>query len=296
MTAAIVASGLGKRYGPHWALEDCSLTVEQGQVVALVGPNGAGKSTLLELAVGLQEPSAGTIEVAGGSPRDQPRQVLPHVGFVAQDQPLYRGLTVEETLGFGRGLNPGWDDGFARDRVTHLGLPLNKKVGQLSGGQRAQMVLVLALAKRPRVLLLDEPIAAFDPLARREFLQLLMETVADTGATVLLSSHILGDLERVCDSLLVLSTGRVQLIGTMESVLERHRFVVGPVEDAALACQIQSAVQVRRSERQVAALVRLDTPLVLADGWTVTEPSLEDIVLAYLQVSTAAPVREEVFA
>lgn len=288
MTAVLVATGLGKRYGSRWALRDFTLSVEEGQVVALVGPNGAGKSTLLEMASGLLRPSAGAIEIAGTAPWEHPSKVLPAIGFVAQDHPLYRNFTVEELLWFGRSLNANWDDGFARARIASLGLPLNKKAGHLSGGQQAQIALVLALAKRPRVLLLDEPIAAFDPLARREFLQVLMETVATSGATVVLSSHILGDLERVCDSLVVLSNGRLRLTGAIDEVLERHRFVVGPAEQAALACQIQTVVQMRKGGRQIAALVRLETPLVLADGWTANAPSLEDIVLGYLESDSAA--------
>jgi ABC-type multidrug transport system ATPase subunit len=295
MTAALVATGLGKRYGSRWALQDCTLSIQPGQVVALVGPNGAGKSTFLEMATGLLRPSAGTIEVAGAVPWDRPSEALPAIGFVAQDHPLYRNFTVEELLWFGRALNANWDHGFAHARVASLGLPLKKKAGQLSGGQQAQVALVLALAKRPQVLLLDEPIAAFDPLARREFLQVLMETVATTGATVVLSSHILGDLERVCDSLVVLSNSRVRLTGAIDEVLARHRFVVGPAEQAALACQIQAVVQMRKGERQVGALIRLETPLVLADGWTASEPSLEDIVLGYLQRdATTETLAEEV--
>ncbi len=173
-------------------------------------------------------------------------------------------------------------------------MPLNKRAGQLSGGQQAQIALVLALAKRPRVLLLDEPIAAFDPLARREFLQVLMEVVAETGCAVLLSSHVLADLQRVCDSLVLLSNGRVRLVGGIDEVVDRHRFVVGPADQASLACHIQTVIQLRRSERQIAALVRLDTPLVLAEGWTATTPSLEDIVLGYLQGDAVGqPTAEE---
>jgi ABC-2 type transport system ATP-binding protein len=233
--------------------------------------------------------------VLGGSPAREPASVLPRVGFVAQEHPLYRGFSVEEMLRFGREMNPRWDDGFAKQRVAQLGLPLAKKVGQLSGGQQAQVALVLALAKRPELLLLDEPIAAFDPLARREFLQVLMETVADTGATVLLSSHILGDLERVCDTLLLLSSGRVQLFGEIDDILTAHRFVVGPTEEEVLSACVHDVIQRSRSERQVSSLVRLEAPLVLGDAWSAHEPTLEDIVLAYLQRGdVTAPAREEV--
>jgi ABC-type multidrug transport system ATPase subunit len=283
MSPVLQATNLGKRYGPQWALADCSFSLEPGQVTALVGPNGSGKSTLLELAIGLLSPTQGSIEVLGASPTREPASVLPRVGFVAQEHPLYRSFSVEEMLRFGKELNPRWDDGFAKQRVDQLGLPLAKKVGRLSGGQQAQVALVLALAKRPELLLLDEPIAAFDPLSRREFLQVLMETVAETGATVLLSSHILGDLERVCDSLLLLCAGKVQLSGGIEDILASHRFVIGPVEEGALASCVHEVIQRSRTEKQIATLVRLNTPLVLGDAWTVHEPTLEDIVLAYLQ-------------
>jgi ABC-2 type transport system ATP-binding protein len=288
MSAVLQADNLGKRYRSQWALKDCSFRLEPGHVAALVGPNGAGKSTLLELAIGLLSPTEGAIEVLGASPTREPARVLPRVGFVAQDHPLYRGFSVEETLILGRKLNPRWDDAFARRRVTQLGLPLAKKIGQLSGGQQAQVALVLALAKRPELLLLDEPIAAFDPLARREFLQVLMETVAESGAAVLLSSHILGDLERVCDSMMLLSGGRLQLFDEVEHMLASHRMVIGPVAEEMLASCAHRVIHRSQSEKQVATLVRLEGPLVLGDAWSVHEPSLEDIVLGYLQYSNGA--------
>jgi ABC-2 type transport system ATP-binding protein len=282
MTAVLEADGLGKRYGSHWALQECSFSLREGQVAALVGPNGSGKSTLLEMAVGLLPATVGSITVLGQSPQNRPAAVLPRVGFVAQEHPLYRGFSVSEMLRFGKEMNTRWDEAFARARIRHLGLPLDKKVGRLSGGQQAQVALVLALAKRPELLLLDEPIAAFDPLARREFLQVLMETVAETGATVLLSSHILGDLERVCDSLLLLAGGRVQVDGEIEDILASHRLLIGPVAEEALAACVHEVVQRSRSEKQVSTLVKLSAPLVLSEAWTAHEPSLEDIVLAYL--------------
>ncbi len=283
MSAVLQAEGLGKRYGSNWALHDCSFSLEQGQVAALIGPNGAGKSTLLELAIGLVKPTEGVLSVMGASPITEPLSVLPHVGFVAQEHPLYRSFSVEETLRFGRELNPRWDADFALQRVRQLGLPLSKKAGELSGGQQAQVALILALAKRPELLLLDEPIAALDPLARREFIQGLMEGVAETGAAVLLSSHILGDLERVCDSMLLLVGGRIQLDEDIEQILASHRVLIGPVEEEMLAACVHEVIQRSRTERQVSTLVRLKAPLVLGDAWTVHEPSLEDIVLAYLQ-------------
>ncbi|HEX5370545.1 MAG TPA: ABC transporter ATP-binding protein [Dehalococcoidia bacterium] len=283
MSAVLQAESLGKRYGSNWALEDCSFTLKQGQVAALVGPNGAGKSTLLELAIGLLKPTQGTLSVMGGSPVDDPQQVLPRVGFVAQEHPLYRSFSVQEMLRFGREMNPRWDGDFALSRIRQIGLPLGKKTGELSGGQQAQVALVLALAKRPDLILLDEPIAALDPLARREFLQVLMDGVVETGASVLMSSHILGDLERVCDSVLLLSGGRIQLDGEIEEILATHRRVIGPVQEEMLASCVHEVIHRSRSEKQVSSLVRLNGPLVLGDAWTVHEPSLEDIVLAYLE-------------
>jgi ABC-2 type transport system ATP-binding protein len=293
VTATLQAKNLGKRYGSHWALRDCSFSLESGQVTALVGPNGSGKSTLLELAIGLLSPTDGSIEVLGSSPTEQPATVLASVGFVAQECPLYRSFSVEETLRFGKKLNPRWDEAFAAQRIARLGVPPTKKIGQLSGGQQAQVALVLALAKRPQLLLLDEPIAAFDPLARRDFLQVLMETVADTGAAVLLSSHILGDLERICDSLLLLSGGRVHLAGEIEQIVTSHRFVIGPLQEEMLTSCMHSVIQRSRSEKHVAMLVKLDTPLVLGDAWSVHVPSLEDIILGYLERGDVVFPREQ---
>ena len=283
MSAVLEAEGLGMRYGSFWALKECTFSLDQGHVTALVGPNGSGKSTMLELAVGLQTPSEGQIEILGSSPTHEASRVLPRIGFVAQEHPQYRGFSVEEMIHFGRSTNPRWDDAWARKRIARIGLPLKKKAGQLSGGQQAQLSLVLALAKHPDLLLLDEPIAGLDPLARLDFLQLLLETVAESGMAVLLSSHILGDLERVCDSLVVLIGGRVRLSDTIERVLESHRVIIGPVDQEMLVSCVHSVIDRSRTEKQVATLAKLDAPLVLTDLWTVHEPSLEEIVLGYLQ-------------
>ncbi len=203
MTTVLEAAGLGKQYGRRWALQDCSFKVPEGKVVGLVGPNGAGKTTLLHLAVGLLAPTAGTISVLGERAGDDPTQ-LGRVGFVAQDTPLYGGLSVAKHLRMGAFLNPSWDDELAQSRIEQLGLDPRQRAGSLSGGQRAQLALTLATAKRPELLLLDEPVASLDPLARREFLQGLMEVVAKHEVSVVLSSHLVADLERVCDYLVVL--------------------------------------------------------------------------------------------
>ena len=210
---AVRTEGLGKRYGATWALRDCTLEIPTGSVTALVGPNGAGKTTLLHLAIGLSRQTCGTVEVLGLSPRDDGKALLPRLGFVAQDHPLYRGLTIAETFQFACKLNPHWDDRYATQRVDHLGLKLGHKVGKLSGGQQAQVALTLALAKQPELLILDEPVASLVPLARREFLNAVMEAVAETGMTVILSSHIVSELERVCDHLVTLADSRTQLAG-----------------------------------------------------------------------------------
>jgi ABC-2 type transport system ATP-binding protein len=278
---AVRTSGLGKRYGSNWALRDCTLEIPAGSVTALVGPNGAGKTTLLQMVIGLVKPTAGTVEVFGRSPRTDARSVLPRIGFVAQDHPLHRNLTVGETLKYGRKLNPRWNDDVARRRVDQLGLSLTHKVGKLSGGQQAQVALTLALAKQPELLVLDEPVASLDPLARREFLNAVMEVVTETGVTVILSSHIVAELERVCDRLITLTTGQMQLVGTIDEILASHRLLTGPRSDASGVGRVHNIVRESHTERQTTLLVRANGH-VYDSCWEQHEVDLEEIVLAYL--------------
>jgi ABC-2 type transport system ATP-binding protein len=276
----ISAKGLGKSYGRRWALSDCTLDVPAGRVVGLVGPNGAGKTTLLSLAVGMLTPTAGTIEVLGDRPAAGPEQ-LARVGFVAQDPPIYAGLSVEEHLRLGAGLNPGWDDALARDRIRRLGLDLSQRAGKLSGGQRAQLALTLGVAKRPELLILDEPVASLDPLARREFLQDLMESVAEHELSVVLSSHLVSDLERVCDYLIVLVASRVQLTGDIDTLLSTHHRLTGARRDPATLPADQHVISASHTERQSTLLVRTGAP-IHDPAWTVDRLDLEDLVLAYM--------------
>ncbi len=280
MSWVLDAQGLGKRYGRRWALRDCDLQIPSGHVVGLVGPNGAGKSTLLQLAVGLLAPSAGTIAVLDRPPAADAAQ-LARVGFVAQDTPTYARLSVADHLHFGAQMNPGWDDALARQRIAALDLDPGQRAGSLSGGQRAQLALTLAVAKRPELLVLDEPVASLDPLARREFLQSLMAFVADGDVSVVLSSHLVADLERVCDYVVVLVDSRVQVAGEVDELLASHRRLVGPRRDPSSLPPGQEVIEESHTERQSTMLVRCDGP-VLDPAWTVEELSLEDIVLAYM--------------
>jgi ABC-2 type transport system ATP-binding protein len=280
MSAVLETRGLGKRYGRRWALSDCTLDIPAGRVVGLVGPNGAGKTTLLHLSVGLLAPSSGTISVLGGRPASGPAQ-LAKVGFVAQDTPTYAGLTVADHLKLGAKLNPGWDAALARDRIDRLGLDLRQKAGHLSGGQRAQLALTLGIAKRPELLILDEPVASLDPLARREFLRGLMEAVADQHVSVILSSHLVADLERVCDYLIVLVGSRVQLAGEVDTLLASHYLLSGPRRDLDTLPADQEVIQASHTGRQTTLLVRTDNP-VHDPAWTVERTDLEDLVLAYM--------------
>jgi ABC-2 type transport system ATP-binding protein len=222
VTAVLQSRGLSKSYGHRQALTDCTLSIPAGHITGLVGPNGAGKTTLLNLAVGLLVPTSGTIEVLGGTPASGPAQ-LAKVGFVAQDSPTYAGFTVADHLRLGAHLNPGWDAALARDRIEQLGLDPRQRAGKLSGGQRAQLALTLALAKQPELLILDEPIASLDPLARSEFLRSLAEFAAAPQVSIVMSSHLVSDLERVCDYLIVLVASRVQLAGPVTELLASHR-------------------------------------------------------------------------
>jgi ABC-2 type transport system ATP-binding protein len=284
---AFRAEALAKRYRSRWALHDCTLEIPAGSVTALVGPNGAGKTTLLHLAIGLSEPTAGDVWVLGWSARREPQLVLPRIGFVAQEHPLYRSFTLEEMLRLGRKLNSRWDDVLARNRLERLGLSLRQRAGKLSGGQQAQLALTLALAKRPELLLLDEPVAALDPLARREFLQSLMEAVAEEGLTVLLSSHIVEDLERVCDRLVILSDGRVRLDGPIEDIVASHRLLTGARRDPATVARVHDVIRESHTDRQTTLLVRANGH-VYDSCWQIDEVGLEDVVLAYLGAGVAA--------
>ena len=290
---ALHASGLGKRYRQRWALSDCTLEIPEGRVAGLVGPNGAGKSTLLNLAVGLLAPDAGTVTVLDGQPGSGPAQ-LAQVGFVAQDTPVYAGLSVADHLRFGAHLNPGWDAAYAEDRIERLGLDPGQRAGKLSGGQRAQLALTVALAKRPRLLILDEPVASLDPLARREFLQDLMEAVAEWEVSVILSSHLVNDLERVCDYLVVLAASRVQIAGDVDALIASHHRLIGPRRDPASLPSDQQVIQASHTDRQSTLIVQSRHP-VLDPAWTVEQLNLEDLVLAYMsQASETARGRRPV--
>ena len=289
MTSVLEAHGLGKKYGRRWALTDCDLEVPAGHVVGLVGPNGAGKSTLLNLAVGMITPSAGSVEVLTAPAGTQQAKV----GYVAQDTPTYSRLSVADHLQLGARLNPAWDDSLAQQRIQRLRLDPKQRAGKLSGGQRAQLALTLGLAKRPELLILDEPVAALDPLARREFLQDLMEAVAEQELSVVLSSHLVSDVERACDYLIVLVDSRVQVSGEIDTLLATHFRLTGPRRDQKDLPRDQHVVTASHTDRQSTYLIRTDKP-ILDPAWTVTQLTLEDLVLAYMgrDVQPERPVLE----
>ncbi|MGB9376108.1 MAG: ABC transporter ATP-binding protein [Mycobacteriales bacterium] len=287
MNAIVVTRGLGKKYGRRrWALRDCTLEIPVGRVTGLVGRNGAGKTTLLSLIVGILTPTVGTIEVCGGQPAADASQ-LAKVGFVAQDNPTYAGLTVADHLSLGAHLNPRWNAATARRRIDDLGLDPRQKAGHLSGGQRAQLALTLGLAKRPELLILDEPVASLDPLARREFLQVLMEAVAEDEISVLLSSHVVSDLERVCDHVVVLVDSQVRVAGDVEQLLATHHRLSGPRRDPATLPADQHVVWASQTERQSTYIVSTESP-VLDPIWSITGLDLEDLVLAYMEDASSS--------
>jgi ABC-2 type transport system ATP-binding protein len=281
LTAAVETTRLAKRYGRRWALSDCTLAIPTGRVVGLVGPNGAGKTTLLSLAVGLLTPTSGSITVLGAEPAVTARQ-MSRVGFVAQDTPLYSSLSVADHLRLGAHMNPGWDNDLAQGRLEQLDLDVGQPAGSLSGGQKAQVALTLAIAKRPELLILDEPVARLDPLARREFLQVLMETVAEKEVSVVLSSNLVADLERVCDYLVVLVSSRVQVAGEIEKLLASHLRLTGPRRDPGSLPKSQHVIEASHTERQSTLLVCTEQP-ILDPAWTVEQVGLEDLVLAYMR-------------
>jgi ABC-2 type transport system ATP-binding protein len=292
MSAVIETSGLGKQYRRTWALRDCTLAIPEGHVVGLVGPNGAGKTTLLRLATGMLAPTRGTITVLGRRPAAGPAQ-LARVGFVAQDTAVYARLTVADHLRLGAWLNPGWDDDAAKQRIGQLDLDPKQRAGSLSGGQRAQLALTLALAKRPELLILDEPVASLDPLARREFLRGLMEAVAEHEVSVVLSSHLVADLERVCDYLIVLVASQVRVAGEVSDLLASHRRLSGPRRDPGTLPSGQEVITESHTDKQTSLMVRTDGP-VLDPAWALTPVSLEDLVLAYMsRAGDETPARRQ---
>jgi ABC-2 type transport system ATP-binding protein len=281
---AISTEGLGRRYGKSWALQDCSVRVPRGRISALVGPNGAGKSTLLHLLTGLRAPSTGQALIFGRAPEQSPA-LLAMVGFVAQEVPLYSWLSIKDHGDSMARLNTTWDDKLFASRAARLGVPLSRRCGSLSGGQKAQIALALALAKRPRLLLLlDEPVSALDPLARREFFASLSEAVAETAMTVMLSSHLLADLERVCDHLVLLARGRAQLCGDLAEVTASHTVLTGPADKAGTIARDHHMIAAEQFGRRVKLVVQLAAP-VTDPVWDLQPASAEDIVLAYMAAS-----------
>ena len=277
----IETSGLGKQYGSTWALHECTLAIPAGHVAALIGPNGAGKTTLLNLAVGLAEPTAGAVTVLGGKPAGSPA-ALDGIAFVAQDTPLYKNLSAADMLHLTRNLNRRFDQRYAQDRLAELGIPLNRKAGKLSGGQQAQLALTVALARRPRLLVLDEPVAMLDPVARHDFMATVLATAADDGMSVVLSSHVLAELERVADYLILLSRGRVQVAGELDDLLASHRMLTGPAAEASQFAD-RPVVHVRRGAAQAHLLVRATADDPVPPGWEAHPVGLEELTLAYLR-------------
>jgi ABC-2 type transport system ATP-binding protein len=277
----IETTGLGKRYGSTWALRECSLAIPAGHVTALVGPNGAGKTTLLNLAVGLAEPSAGSVTVLGGLPAGSPA-ALDGIAFVAQDMPVYKNLSAADMLHLTGNLNRHFDRGYAEARLGELGIPLKRKAGRLSGGQHAQLALTLALARRPRLLVLDEPVAMLDPVARHDFMATVLTAMADDGVSVVLSSHVLAELKRVADYLILLSRGQVQVAGEVDDLLASHRLLTGPAAEADRYAE-RPVVHIRRAQAQAHLLVRATADDPVPPGWESHPVDLEELTLAYLR-------------
>ena len=283
---ALAAEGLGKRYGHVWGLRDCTFTIPAGSVVGLVGPNGAGKTTLLAMTVGLLAPTEGEIAVFGSPSRANTADTLARVSYLAQDHPLYQGFTVADMLRFGRSLNPSWDSGLAEARMAALGIPLRRKIKSLSGGQRAQVALTMALAKRAPVLALDEPVASLDPLARLDFMRDVLAASAESGLTVIIASHVIAELERLCDWLIVLAGGRLQLAGAVDDLLTGHAVltVPRPTPDGDVPGRVIDRTD---SDRHSTLLVAADPDLVATaagrPGWAAEPAGFEELVLSYLR-------------
>ena len=287
---ALRTDRLGRRYGRAWGLRDCTVKVPAGVIAGLVGPNGAGKTTLLEMITGLLKPTEGQVSVFGETSRAETAQALARVGYVAQDHPLYRDFTVADTFHLGRAMNPSWDQELAASRMDALGIPLQRKVKSLSGGQRAQVSLTMALAKRAPLVVLDEPVSSLDPVARLEFMRDVMASAADADRTFLISSHVVSELERFCDWLIVLADGHVQLAGPADELLGAHRLLTVPraTPDAELP---GTAIHRTDSDRHSTVLVRTGADHLAAQGhtgWQADPVTFEQLVMGYLQRRTPA--------
>jgi ABC-2 type transport system ATP-binding protein len=283
----VETSGLGKRYRKTWALADCNLAIPEGCVAALIGPNGAGKTTLLHLLAGLSTPTVGKALVLGES-RPGQIAVRDRVALVAQEAPVYRRMSVRDTLRAARGLNGCWDQQYAEARLAVIGIPLQARAGKLSGGQRGQLALTLALARHPSLLLLDEPLAALDPLARREMLGFLMTMALEEGISVVFSSHVLSDLTNVANYLVLLGRGQVMLAGQLDDILSAHWMLTGPTAEAAELASHANVISSTLAGRQAHVLARCHFP---PEGWDAREVTMEELVLGYLRASGAQRVQ-----
>ncbi len=282
MTDVLTADALGKRFRFTWAVRDCSLSLPAGRVIALVGPNGAGKSTFLRMAAGLVRPTTGTIDVLGHNPFNQSGAEAARVGYLDQERPLLRNFTAEAMVTLAAQMNPRFDMGASLRYLCDVRIPLANSIGKLSVGQRAQVALALVVGKRPELLILDEPLDGLDPLARHDLMTHLMGHVAGSSATVLFSSHLVSELEPVCDYLVVLSASRVQLVGDIDVLAATHRNLIGPRWSGEPLAGVAAVIHEDTTERQSTLVVRTDGELDTR-GWQVVEPTLEDIVLAYLR-------------
>ncbi|MGH9092864.1 MAG: ABC transporter ATP-binding protein [Acidimicrobiales bacterium] len=279
----IETHALTKSYGATRALHDCTLAIPERHVVALVGPNGAGKTTLLNLTVGLVLPTTGEVTVLGGCQAGS-LAALDGIAFVAQDAPLYKNLSAADLLHETRNLNRRFDRDYAEHRLGELSIPLKQKAGKMSGGQQAQLALTLALARRPQLLVLDEPLAMLDPLARHDFMATVMTAVAEDGVSVVLSSHVLAELERVADYLVLVSHGSVQVADEVEDLLATHRTLTGPASESERNSPQWNVVHASRAASQVRLLVRYDaTSNPVPPGWERRTVTLEELTMAYLR-------------
>jgi ABC-2 type transport system ATP-binding protein len=279
---AIQTNSLGKRYRSIWALKDCNIAVPKGSVTALVGPNGAGKTTLLRLLVSLSKSSTGTAVVLDKTP-SQSSSYISEIGYLAQEIPMYSRLNAQDHIAMGQHLNSNWDSELVKKRLNELSIPLDRPVGKLSGGQKAQVALALALAKQPKLLLLDEPVAALDPLARIDFLKSLAQAVADAEGelTVVMSSHLLADLERVCDYLIILASGETQLCDNIENTLKNHKLLIGTRKEITDNSSF-TIIQQSHTARETTLLVKLKDTKFHDPHWHMRDVDIEEVVLAYM--------------